>query len=161
MRGTYRPPSSQISGRVDIGVALEATAYAGEDGLRTAVTFIDMSTARTGFTTVARIDKHHRHASLLCLVADKRPQLSKSPVVLLGPLAFANRHPATNVRQLFEHKRGVRVFRLLDQLLCNTMVDPALKLALDAGHGLESTFRTFGSRALKGLTVGHRSLAHD
>lgn len=42
MRGAYRPPSSQIPGRVDICVALEATAYAGELGLTATIPLIDV-----------------------------------------------------------------------------------------------------------------------
>ena len=92
-------------------MALEATAYAGEFGLTATIALLDMPTARTCFTRIAWVYKDHRHACPLRFVGEKRPQLSKTPIVLLCPLAFANRHPVTNVRQVFEHKRGLRVFR--------------------------------------------------
>jgi hypothetical protein len=142
-------------------VALEATAYAGELGLTATIPLIDVPTSRTGLTRVAGIYKDDGYTSLWRFVGQKRTQLSKTPVVVLGPLAFADRHPAAHVRQVFQHKRRLRVFRPLDQRFCDTMVDPALKLRLASCHGFEPTFRPFGPRALKGLAVGHGSLAHD
>jgi len=48
MRGAYVPPSGEISRRVEISMALEATPETGELGLTATIPLIDKATAATG-----------------------------------------------------------------------------------------------------------------
>jgi hypothetical protein len=89
---------------------LMPTPKTGELRLRAAIPFIDKATLGTGATTVPGVHKDHRDTRPLGLVADKRPQLAEAPRGRLVALAFANRHPVADVRQIFEHKRGFCVF---------------------------------------------------
>src|SRR5262249_27240776 len=99
-----------------------------------------------------------RHASALCLVAQKHPQLPKTPVVLLHPLLSANRHPVAYPGQIFQRQRGLRVFGILDEAFGQAVIGPPLKAGLLPGHLLQATFGTFGARGLVGLTSGVVSL---
>jgi len=119
MRGAYKPPSGQIPGRVEIGVALEATPETQELGLRTSVAFLDKATAAARPAGVAWVHEHDRHAQALRLIADERSQLPEASTRVLVALAFANRHPVAYPRQVFEGQRGLRVFGVRDKLFGN------------------------------------------
>ena len=80
-----------------------------------------------GPTTVAWIDKQQQYACPLGFVDQELSQLSEAPVMLLAALPLANRHPVANVRQLFEHKRGFRVFGIRHKALRERVIDRALK----------------------------------
>ena len=102
------PPSGEISRRVEISMALEATPETGELGLTATIPLIDKATVATGPAGVPWVHEHDRNACPLSLVVDERSQLPEAPTRVLVALAFANRRPATDVRQLFQHKRGFR-----------------------------------------------------
>lgn len=120
--------------------------------MRLAVALRHKATAVAGARGVAWINQYHGHARKLCLVADKLSQLAETPVVLLCPLLSANRHPGPNVRQVFEHNHGHRVFSMSDNALGNAVVHPSLKARLFTRHLFEATLSAFSMRRLVGLT---------
>ena len=95
------------------------TPETGELRLTATIPFIDIATATTRPARVAWVHKHDRHAQTLCFVRDKLPQLSEAPTVVLAALAFANRHPASDVGQVFQPQGGLRVFGIGNKLLGN------------------------------------------
>jgi hypothetical protein len=62
MRGAYVPPSGEISRRVEISMALEATPETGELGLTATIPLIDKATAATGPAGVPWVHEHDRNA---------------------------------------------------------------------------------------------------
>jgi hypothetical protein len=93
-----------------------ATPATGELSLTTAIAFIDRATATTRTAAVPRVNQDHRHPGTLRFVDDKRSQLSEAPPTMLVALAFANRRPVADARQIFQGKRGLRVFGMGDKL---------------------------------------------
>ena len=135
------------------------TPDAGELHLTAAIPFLDKATLRAGPAGVPRINGHHRHARSLRLVADKRPQLSEAPTVVLAALAFANRHPASDVGQVFQPQSGCRVFGVRNKMLRDRMVDPPAKARFLSGHALQPTRGGFRASGLIGLFRSGTALA--
>lgn len=137
-----------------------ATSDAGEFGLRATVLFRHKATATTLPAAVAWIDKHHGDTRKLGFVRHELSQLTEAPIVLSRSLPFANRHPGANVRQIFEHDRGLRVFGKLNKLFGDAMVDAALKTRLLTRHLFESALGTFGASRLVGLACRMATFAN-
>jgi hypothetical protein len=112
VRGGYNSPSSQIFGRVEIGMQRMAAFKAGEVGLSPAIVLISKATTRAGLRGVSWVDDKDGHAGLLGLVGEKLPNLTETPIrlPLPRPLPRANREPAPDVGQVFQHQDGLRVF---------------------------------------------------
>src|SRR6516165_5592370 len=104
------PPISQIPGCVEISVGVVPASEAGELSLTAPIPFVHIATTVAGPTRVARIDEDQRDTRPLCLIDQEVPQLSETPIVLLAALPGPNRDPVADVRQVFQHKRGLRVF---------------------------------------------------
>lgn len=136
------------------------TAETGELGLRATVPFIDIPAAATGPAGIPGINKHQRNAKPLGFVGDKLPQLPEAPRMMLIALAFANRGPAANVRQVFQGQRSLRVFSMRDKFFSNRMVDGSSEPGFVPGHLLESPLGAPCSRGLVGLARRHTALAH-
>src|SRR2546426_12255924 len=78
--------NTNVLGSDRIGMTSAATRYAAKGGLIGAICRITMPTFRAGARGIARIDQHNRDTDPLCLVADKRPQLSERPAMQLSAL---------------------------------------------------------------------------
>ena len=98
--------------------------------MASAILFRDMPALRTDARAISRVHQDHCDPSPLGFVRDKIPKLSETPRILLVPLLFSNRHPGSDVRQVFEHNRGFRVFGVLNKLFRYAVVDPATKTRL-------------------------------
>jgi hypothetical protein len=94
----------------------------------------------------------------LSLVVDERSQLPEAPTRVLVAFAFANRRPATDVRQLFQHKRGLRVFGICHKLFRDPMIHPPAKLGLHPRQLLQSAFGGLGAGGLIGLAMSYAPL---
>ena len=129
------------------------TTKTEELGLTATIPFIDIATATARATGVSGINQHQGDTRLLCFVGDKGPQGSKAPIGMLVPLTFANRDPVPQVRQLFQHQRGLRVFRQLHKLFGYPVVDPALKPGLCACHRFQASLGTLRPSCLKRLAL--------
>src|SRR5205823_14085158 len=136
------------------------TPDTGEFRLTAAIPFIDEATLRARSTGVPGVHVYHRNARALRLVADKRSQLAEAPTVVLAALAFANRHPASDVGQVFQPQRGLRVFGIGNKLVCNCMVDPSTKARFFPSYTLQATLRGFRPGSLIGLFGPYTALAH-
>src|SRR5262245_4960975 len=89
-----------------------STPQTGAFRLRTAVPFVRKTTAVARSATVAWIHEQQWYPCTLRFIDEACPQLPNTPVMLLVALRLANRAPAANVCQIFQHKRGFRVFRI-------------------------------------------------
>jgi hypothetical protein len=132
----------------------------GELVLTPSIPFIDIATPRAGPAGVAWVHEHNRNPCLLGFIPDKRPQLPEAPTGMLVALAFANRYPAANVRQLFEHQRGLRVFGIRHKLFRNAIIGPPPKAAFPSCQLFQPTLGRFRARRLIGLAMGHTPLAN-
>ena len=131
-----------------------ATPETGELSLTAAIAFIGIATATTCTAAVLWVDKDHRDTSALRLVDNKLSQLPKAPPTLLVALAFANRRPVTYARQVFQGKRGLRVFGMGDKLCGNVVIHPPAKTRLLPGHLSQTAFGLFRPPRLESLAVG-------
>ena len=104
---------------------------------------IDIAATMAGTTGVAGIHKHQQYPCPPGFVDEERAQLSETPIVLLAALPLANRDPVADVRQLFKHKRGLRVFGIRYQRLRDGMVHRTLKAGLLTRQLLQASFGTF------------------
>ena len=102
--------------------------------MRATVGFRDMAALATRLAGIARIDEQDLHASQPRLVLDEHPKLSEAPIGMPCPLALANRDPAANVLQVFEHKYGLRAFGHANKTGRNVVVHQTLKTRLATGE---------------------------
>ena len=154
-------PSGQVSGRVEVGMGRMPTPDAKELRLTAPIAFVHKATPATCPAAVAWVHEDHRDTGLLCFVADKLPQLVEAPSVMPVALAFANRHPVANVRQVFQHKRGFRVFGTGHKLFRDHMIYVTTKARFIARHLFESPLGTPGVCRLIGLPSTTTALADD
>jgi hypothetical protein len=80
--------------------------------------------------------------------------------VVPAALAFANRHPASDMDQVFQPQRGLRVFGMRNKLLCNRMVNPPPKAGFLPGHLLQATPSRFRAGGLIDLCSSRTALAY-
>ena len=118
------------------------------------IPLIDIPTTVARPTGVTRVHKHQGNACPLSFIDEEIRQLPETPVVVPAALPCSNRDPVTNVRQVFQHKRGFRVFGIRNKTLRKRMVDPALKLRLLPCEFFQAPFGTFGASGLIGLAMG-------
>lgn len=125
-----------------------------ELGLTATIGLLDMSTPEAPLRRVAWIDMFHFYAVQLCLVADKVSQLSKCPVAMLGAFFFAmNPCPLTNVGEVFQPDRALRVFGLQNQSLRNTVIHVALEAALFSRQAFQVALGRLCAPLLQALAV--------
>lgn len=136
------------------------TPQTGEFRLTATILFVYKATPRTRATGVPRVDEHHGHPCPLGFVHDELPQLPKAPTVLLVALALANRHPAANVRQIFQHKRSLRVFGIGNKAFRDPMIGPTTKAGFRSTELLQPLFGRFCAGGLIRLSMGGTALAH-
>jgi hypothetical protein len=141
-------------------MALKATPETGELRLTATVPFVDKATPRTRATRVSRVDEDHGHPCPCGFVHDELTQLPEAPTVLLVALAFANRHPAADVGQLFQHQCSLRVFGIRDQLFRDCMIHPAAKAPFLPAQLFQPAFGGFRASTLVGLAGCGTALAH-
>ena len=118
-----------------------------------------MAASRAGARRVARVNRNHFHAREGGFVFEKAPQLSESPIRVLGRLRFLNRSPLANMRTFFDRNRPIRVFSLRDKLFRDTMVHIALIAALPAAKFLEPTLCGARADALQDVAAILKPLA--
>jgi len=78
--------------------------------------------------------------------------------MLLVVVRPTNRHPVTDVRQLLQHKRGLRVFGIRNKAFGNRVVRQAPKVGFLPGQLLQPTFGRLRVGGLIRLTVGCTAL---
>src|SRR4051794_34020396 len=90
-----------VSGRVQVGVKLEAARSTLEPATRATVVTRDVSTRRTHLGGSPRINPGHRHAPLFGLVLNEGSDLVERPAVNTpGLLAVAHRDTLADVGQV-------------------------------------------------------------
>src|SRR2546426_2510128 len=136
-----------------------ATPETGELGLTATIPFIDIATAPTLPATVPWVYKDHWDTSTMRLIDDKLSQLPKAPSTMLVALAFANRRPVADARQVFQGKRSLRVFGMGDKLCRDVVVHPPAKTRLLSRHLSQTAFGLFRTPRLEGLAVGLTALS--
>jgi len=140
-------PIPDIHRGIGIGVRL-VSAPCADVGMF--ATFVDRPAMMAGLAGVVRTHRIHRHASSHCLVARKRLELIKRPIVPVlsgirfGIFALLRRCP--NARQVLKPDPGSAAQRQSNQLLAHHVVemcDDAMLLVLQLfdsavlPHGLE------------------------
>ena len=128
-----------------------STPETGELSLAATVFLLGISALGARSTGVAWVYEQQRNASQQCLVRYELSQLSKAPSVVLVTLAFANRYPLADTRQVFQGQRGAGVFGMGDKLLRNAMVHVTTKTRLMPRHLFQAPLGTFGMGRLVGL----------
>ena len=111
-----------------------------------AVLFREKATARTGSAAIARVHEAARDTCALRLIHDKGSQLPKAPTLMLVALAFANRRPVPDARQVFQGKGGLRVFSSRHKLFRNDVIYRTPKPGFSPGKPASDWMRFFNRR---------------
>src|SRR5207248_2753550 len=100
---------------IDSGVVISGELMVTHDTTKLSLAFpvaaVGMPAGATALAGVGRIDQRYWHPHPLRLVAEKRPQLPKGPIVVPCSLCCApNPRPLANMRQIFQRNRPLRAF---------------------------------------------------
>src|SRR5262245_58512322 len=79
-------------------------------------------TAATGLAGRGGVYQDQRHTGQRRLVGNEGAKLEKGPTMQHSPLAFANRSPAADMRQIFQRNSSAGAFRRADKGLAHTVV---------------------------------------
>lgn len=145
---TFRP-ATDVDRRCGVRCGGVSAVYTGEPIPRWSVAFVDAAAFRTGPRRVAGIDADQRHAIQRRLISHESPQLGKSPTVVRSPLAFPNRCPFANVRQVFQPDAASGVFSLAHDYLADAVVHVRREACLFQSAALQKPLSRLGSFSLE------------
>ena len=135
---------------------------AGEHALTRAVGFINRVANRAFPAGVSWIHEYQGDAKLFCLVRDKGPELSESPVVEFVPMAASGLNPvlASDTPEFFEGDVGLGALRCRYYSFADDVVRVLLEPSLLAFQTVKFTFRGFGTVLLKVGSAVRVAAAH-
>lgn len=118
-----------------------------------AVRSLDMPIGKAALRRVAWVNLFKFDTMHLCFVGEELLQLCERPILVLCSIILAsNRRPRTDVGQVFNPYRTIRVFGLENQTLRNNVVDISLKAGLPARHLFQVVFSRLAAALLQRLT---------
>lgn len=130
--------STDVLSSVLVGMGSKATLTTVEDRLTRAIRFFCMTALRTAPACIPGINKHNGDANLFCLVANVAAQLRECPRVQRGSLFASSRDPQSDVRQILQRYRLLRVLRLRNEPLRYYVIYVLSKSRLLPGELLEA-----------------------
>lgn len=114
---------------------------------------LNMPTDKAPLRCMARIDLFEFDPMHSCFVGEEVLKLCKSPITMLSAIISpSNRRPLSNMGQIFDPYRAIRVFGLNDQLLRNNVIDIFLKTLLPTCQFFQVTLGRLASALLQGFT---------
>jgi len=151
VRPAYGGPAGDHPGSVGIRVHRETTSGATESRLVGTVSLFGVSASGTLPAAIPRLYGNQADTCQLCLVLQKRPQLSERPTMQNSPLLPCSPYPVADSRQFLNGNPAPGAFCGGNDLLRNNVVDVFGKAALFAGKFLQPPL---GRAGLLGLQFG-------
>ena len=148
-RRTYGRPACDVDRTDVVGMVDEVARLASKLGLALAVGLGDVAARGASPRGVARIHGHELDACDGGLVAEERAQLKERPSRVHRPLAFSDRCPFADARQVFDGDSASGAFGLCDDLFRDAVVGVGTEAGLLAREFLEVAFRRLGADGLE------------
>lgn len=115
-------PTTNVCGRVDVGMECETALHADKLVLSLSVPLVDIPTARALTAGVAGIDCNEEDARECSLVGYELAKLIERPTAQSGTLLFPNRYPVVDALQIFQSNATLGAFGFGNDLLRNAVV---------------------------------------
>lgn len=146
-RGSQLHPGEVERGDM-VGVVLEATVDAPEEGLSFPVGSVDVSTSWAGLGGIHRVDLDHRDAEIQSFVLDERLKLVESPTVEAPVLASPMLSRIPYLCKIL-HNDHIALSKAVDELTANLVENRVRPSSLLSAQPSQSSLRTLCAFALE------------
>lgn len=153
-------PTTNICGRVDVGVERESALQADKLVLAFSVPFGDMPARRALPARIARIDRDQENTSKHSLVGQEGAKLVERPTTQSCTLLSPNRYSVVDPFEFLNGNSTLSAFGFGNDLLRDAMVHVSSKACFLTAQAFEFTLRTSRTSALQFGTQVTATVAH-